>query len=63
MPLHIKASRQAGCLGNAVFDPVGTNEYIKTELLKLGWLAKIQIPPMYRFLGTDVDFGSAGAIV
>lgn len=63
MPLHIKPSGQSGVLGNPVFDPVATNEYIKTELVKLGWLARIPIPPMYQFLGTDVDFGSAGAIV
>ncbi|MEG4440882.1 hypothetical protein QUB47_02440 [Microcoleus sp. AT9_B5] len=63
MPLHIKPSAQAGALGNAVFDPVATNEYIKTELVKLGWLARIPIPKMYQSLGTDVDFGSAGAIV
>ena len=61
-PLHIKASAQAGFVGDPVFDPVATNEYIKTELVKLGWQARIPIPPMYRFLGTDVDFGSAGAI-
>ncbi|MFM2063962.1 MAG: hypothetical protein RLZZ507_3633 [Cyanobacteriota bacterium] len=28
MPLHIKASDQAGIQGNLIFDPVGTNEYI-----------------------------------
>ena len=35
MPLHIKASAQAGSLGAPVFDPVATNEYIKTELSNL----------------------------
>ncbi|MEG3867422.1 hypothetical protein QUB36_07845 [Microcoleus sp. AT8-B1] len=63
MPLHIKASGQAGFLGNAVFDPVATNEYIKTELVKLGWQAGIKIPKMYRVLGKEVDLGSNGAIV
>ena len=29
MPLHLKASDQAGIQGNIIFDPVGTNRYIK----------------------------------
>jgi hypothetical protein len=63
MPLHIKASDQAGIQGNPIFDPVGTNEYIKAALMKLGWLANIPIPIEYSFLGTDIDFGKAGVIV
>lgn len=63
MPLHVKNSSQAGIEGNAVFDPVGTNEYIKAELVKIGWQANIPIPPKYRFLGKDIDFGKAGAII
>lgn len=63
MPLYVKASFQAGIQGNAVFDPVGTNEYIKAELVKLGWKANIPIPTQYRFLGKDIDFGKAGAII
>lgn len=62
MPLHVKASGQAGIEGNLVFDPVGTNEYIKTALVKLGW-SKIRIPAEYEFFGKDVDFGKAGTIV
>jgi hypothetical protein len=62
MPLHVKGSGQAGIEGNIVFDPVGTNEYIKAALAKLGW-SKIRIPAEYEFLGKDVDFGKAGAIV
>jgi hypothetical protein len=63
MPLHIKASDQAGIQGNPIFDPVGTNEYIKAALMKFGWLANIPIPVEYSFLGTDIDFGKAGVIV
>ena len=63
MPLHVKASSQAGIEGNAVFDPVGTNEYIKAELVKLGWQTNIPIPTQYRFLGKDIDFGKASAII
>jgi len=31
----IKASDQTGIQGNPIFDPVGTNEYIKAALVKL----------------------------
>lgn len=62
MPLHIKPSGQTGIEGNLVFDPVGTNQYIKTALVKLGW-SKIMIPAEYEFLGKDVDFGKAGMLV
>ncbi len=63
MPLHIKASDQAGIQGNPIFDPVGTNEYIKAALVNLGWQANIPISAEYSFLGTDVDFGKSGVIV
>lgn len=63
IPLHVKDSSQAGIEGNAVFDPVGTNEYIKAELVKIGWQANIPIPTQYRILGKDIDFGKAGAII
>lgn len=63
IPLHIKASDQAGIQGNPIFDPVGTNEYIKAAMLRFGWEANIPIPQEYKFLGTDIDFGKAGVIV
>jgi len=63
MPLHLKASSQAGLQGYPIFDPVGTNEYIKTELVNLGWEPNIPIPKQYNFLGTHIDAGKAGAIV
>ena len=63
LPLHLKASDQAGIQGNAIFDPVGTNSYIKTGLGQLEWKTHLSIPNEYRFLGTDVDFGKAGIIV
>ncbi len=57
MPLHLKSSDQAGLQGKAIFDPVGTNEYIKTELLKNPeWYPNVSIPQKYDFMGTDVDF-------
>lgn len=45
-----------------IFDPVGTNAYIKTSLAPLGWLAT-KIAPEYDFLGVDVDFAKAGVIL
>lgn len=63
MPLHLKASDQAGIQGSAIFDPVGTNGYIKDGLVERGWLANIPIPKEYSFIGTDVDFGKNKIIV
>ena len=63
MSLHIKPSDQSGIQGNPIFDPVGTNEYIKSNLLQLGWQANIPIPSEYKFLGKDIDFGKLGVIV
>ncbi|HLO86400.1 MAG TPA: restriction endonuclease [Nostocaceae cyanobacterium] len=62
MSLHIKASDQAGIQGNPIFDPVGTNEYIKTAFLGCGWYSNIPIPQLYQFLGKEIDFGKAGII-
>jgi hypothetical protein len=36
MPLHLKSFDQAGIQGSPIFDPVGTNEHIKAQLLQLG---------------------------
>ena|ERR1035438_7217979 len=63
MPLHLKASDQEGIQGNPIFDPVGTNEYIKAVLTRIGWRAGIAIPQEFNFLGKDVDFVKDGAIV
>ncbi|MDY7002823.1 MAG: restriction endonuclease [Cyanobacteriota bacterium] len=63
MPLHIKASSQKGIHGNPIFDPVGTNEYIKTELVNLGWKANVPIPKEYNFFGQDIDCAKKGVIV
>jgi hypothetical protein len=57
MPLHLKASDQEGKKGEAIFDPVGTNEFIKSELEPKGWKHDIPIPEQYQFLGIHVDFG------
>ena len=62
MPLFLKASDQAGLQGSPIFDPVGTNEYLKASLSGLDWQTNLPIPPEYRFLGTDVDFFKAGLL-
>ena len=63
MPLHVKASDQAGIQGRAIFDPVGTNYHIKAALTALGWGTNVPIPVDYAFLGTDVDFFKSGLLV
>ncbi|MCA1853258.1 MAG: hypothetical protein LC647_12920 [Beggiatoa sp.] len=62
MPVHLKASDQAGIQGSVIFDPVGTNDFIKTSLVARGWQANIPIPSEFSFLGTDVDFGKEGVV-
>jgi hypothetical protein len=63
MPLHIKPSDQRGIQGELIFDPVGTNEYIKNALVKLKWQNNIIIPAEYRFLGKAIDFAKAGILL
>lgn len=65
MPLHLKASDQAGIQGTRIFDGIGTNRYIKNALRNppFNWGVNIRIPAQYRFLGTDVDFCKAGLLV
>ncbi len=63
MPLHLKASSQSGIEGNPIFDLVGTNEFIKTELVKHEWCPNIPIPKQYQFLGKDIDCGKLGILM
>lgn len=62
MPLHLKASDQRGKQGSLIFDPVGTNAYIKASLSPHGWQGT-SIAPEYNFLGIDVDFAKSGVIL
>lgn len=62
LPLHLKASDQAGIQGSWIFDPVGTNHHIKAELVKKQWRHTIPIPVAFDFLGKDVDLGKAGVL-
>lgn len=65
MPLHLKASDQAGIQGTRVFDVKGTNQYIKQALTAPGldWGSNIPIPRQYAFLGLSVDFFKSGLLV
>ena len=64
MPFHIKNSDQRGKIGEPIFDPVGTNNFIKNELnKKKDWIPNYKIIDKYRHLGTDVDFVSKGILV
>ncbi|HEV3386335.1 MAG TPA: hypothetical protein VG097_16050 [Gemmata sp.] len=63
MPLHLKASDQAGKQGHPIFDPVGTNEHIRSNLQSLRWHCTIPIPGEFEFLGTDVDFAKNALVV
>jgi len=63
MPLHVKASRQAGIEGTLIFDPVGTNDFIKKHLGSKDWKINYKIPEKLAFLGTDVDFVKKGLIL
>ena len=62
LPLHLKASDQKGKQGTPIFDPVGTNNAIKTAFVNLGWDPNVTIPAEYNFLGTDVDFSLQGIV-
>jgi hypothetical protein len=62
LPLHLKASDQKGKQGTPIFDPVGTNNAIKTAFVNLGWEPNVTIPAEYNFLGTDVDFSLQGIV-
>jgi hypothetical protein len=62
MPLYLKGSLQSGMTGQPIFDPIGTNAYIKTHLTLHGWMSKLPLPGQFQFLGTDVDYAKTGAI-
>ena len=63
MPLHLKASDQKGKQGTPIFNPVGTNQHIKDQLIAQRWLDAIPLPPELDALGTGVDFGKRGLLL
>src|SRR6185436_13951343 len=62
MPLHLKASDQAGIQGNPIFDVVAANLYINNSLISKNWHHHVVIPKQYAFMGTDIDFFKSGII-
>lgn len=62
LPLYLKHSDQAGRVGTYIFDPVGTNDAIKSALSQRGWGTNIPIPVGLEGLGTDVDYGAKGVL-
>lgn len=60
--IHLKASDQKGLVGNPIFDPVGTNQILKTKFISKGWKDNLAIPQEFKFLGTDIDFEKKGII-
>lgn len=63
MPLHLKASRQAGIEGTADFDPVGSNSFIKRSLDRARWASGVAMPDGLDALGLDVDYVKNGLVV
>lgn len=65
MPLHLKSSDQNGKQGKKVFDPIGTNEYIKKNILSINdsWQANASIPKPYQSFGKDVDFVNSSMLL
>lgn len=63
LKLHLKKSDQAGIEGSPIFDPVGTNEAIKSSLQAKRWVNNCQVPSQFDFLGKDIDFAKSGVLV
>lgn len=63
MPLHVKSSDENGKQGSLIFDPVGTNEAIKSSLVSKGWSNNVPMPKDFKFLGSDVDFVKGDILV
>ena len=42
--IHLKGSDQRGKKNSCIFDPKGTNEKIKSELIKKNWIPNLKIP-------------------
>ncbi len=61
--IHLKGSDQKGKKNSYIFDPKGTNEKIKNELIKKNWLPNLKIPNDFNSLGKDIDFFKDGVIV
>jgi hypothetical protein len=64
LPLCLKPSDQKGRRGNAIFDPVATNAFIREMLrARFAWVTNIPISAEYSFLGLDFDAGKNGVML
>lgn len=63
MPLHLKEWDQSGKQGIPIFNPKGTNEYIKRHLVKESWGSNIPLPKDLKILGKDFDFEKNGILL
>lgn len=63
MSVYLKASDQAGKQGSYIFDPVGTNGAIKSDLINRNWSPNVKVAKEFKFLGTDVDFVKRGVVI
>ena len=61
--IHLKGSDQRGKKNSYIFDPKGTNEKIKSELIKKNCTPNLKIPDDFNPLGKDIDFFKDGIIV
>jgi len=61
MPLHLHASDQSGIQGTLIFDPKGTNAYLKSNAKAAGW-EKIRVPKQFEAFGKDWDAGKRGTL-
>ncbi len=63
LPLQLKGSDQAGKQGTQIFDPIGTNAYIKNGLTQNGFATNCPVPPDLAFLGKGVDAALHGLLI
>ncbi|HEV2923843.1 MAG TPA: BglII/BstYI family type II restriction endonuclease [Solirubrobacteraceae bacterium] len=61
--LHLKESDQSNKVGAPIWDAVGNNAAISTELVASGWEATVVIGSPFEFLGKHVDFVKAGVVL
>ncbi|MBS1098642.1 hypothetical protein JK191_14065 [Gluconobacter sphaericus] len=61
MPLFLQPSQQAGIVGEAIFDPKATNDYLTTNTHQRGWRT-INVPPQLQMFGKHWDGGNNGTL-
>jgi len=61
MPLYLQPSQQSGIVGNAIFDPKATNNYLTTNTHQRSWRT-IHVPPQLQMFGKHWDSGKNGTL-